>query len=74
MSWEHDTYTITCKKCGHTGRLIISSDDWNRMEATWESFAEIRTSSFNPTASWGRCLKCGNDERSEIEITRAGSN
>jgi predicted nucleic-acid-binding Zn-ribbon protein len=74
MSWEHDHYSVRCKKCGHVGELVISSDDWNRIEASWTGFAGIRTSTFNPAGSWCHCLKCGNDEFPGADIVRSHSN
>lgn len=75
MSSEYDNYTVTCTACGHTGRLVISSDDRNRMEADWEGFAGTKKAYFfKAGASWARCKKCGNEEKSRIEITFVSSN
>jgi predicted nucleic-acid-binding Zn-ribbon protein len=74
MSLEHDHYAVRCKKCGRTGELVVSSDDWHRTEVSWTGFAAIKTSAFDPAASWCRCLKCGNDEHGGVEINRSHSN
>ena len=44
MSWDHNRYKATCRKCGRQGVCIESSDDWNRSETRWEGFAEIAPS------------------------------
>jgi ribosomal protein L40E len=62
MGWEHDDYGITCKACGHTGSLRLSSDDNNNFEAEWGGFAEIRSYHMNPAGSLGRCRKCGSTD------------
>jgi predicted nucleic-acid-binding Zn-ribbon protein len=75
MRSEHDHYAVKCKKCGHTGELVISSEDWNRTEATWTGFTELKTFALNPTASWCRCVKCGNEDYPwGAEITCVRSN
>jgi hypothetical protein len=38
MSWDHDKYQAECRKCGHTGFVILSSDDWGRSSTSWEGF------------------------------------
>ena len=71
MSWEHDHYKVTCKKCRSEGRLHVASDDWNRFESHWEGFDEIRAYQMNHFGSRGRCGKCGSEE---IEISILDSN
>lgn len=39
MSWDHNYYEATCKKCGKKGYRIESSDDWGHSEVSWEGFA-----------------------------------
>jgi hypothetical protein len=65
MGWEHDDYKVTCTKCGNIGKLILSSDDWNRFESSWENFDGIRAYQMNPAASMARCQKC---QSTEIQI------
>src|ERR1700674_3024931 len=64
-SWERDKYSVTCKACANKGRLILSSDDWNRFESHWEGFKEAHAYQYNPTASRAKCEKC---ESTDIEV------
>lgn len=44
MGWEHDYYRATCAKCGRTGAVIISSDDWGRNARRYEGFENVEPS------------------------------
>jgi hypothetical protein len=41
MSWDHDRYKATCAKCGKTGIVIESSDDWGRFARRYKGFEEV---------------------------------
>lgn len=59
MSWEHESYQVTCKKCGNVGSVTYSSDDWNRSEVSWVGFKEIPDP--HPRRNRAACEKCGSE-------------
>ena len=69
MPWvEYVAHNVTCK-CGHKGRLILSSDEWGTRKEFWEGFTDGNASHFNPSSSTAKCEKCGS---LEIEIAPEG--
>jgi len=45
MGWEHDRYEATCRACGKTGTVTVSSDDWGRNARSYEGFENVDPSS-----------------------------
>jgi len=62
MSWERDYYTVTCKSCGNIGMLVTASDDWNRVETSWQGFKNGHAYPTNPLNSMATCEKCDSQE------------
>lgn len=62
MSWEHDHYPTKCHACGQEGEIIVSSDDWNRVQSDWSGVINARIYNFQPQRSRGVCAACGGTE------------
>ena len=69
MPWvDYVAHNVTCK-CGHKGRLILSSDEWGTRKEIWEGFIEGQASHLDPPASKAKCETCGG---TEIKIAPEG--
>ena len=76
MGWDHDNYEATCAKCGRTGTMVVSSDDWGRSARRYEGFENVEPSNTavgrarqDRREMNGRCV-CGSTEITRGNLIR----